>query len=347
MGLVSNLTKQAPKITKLHLEQLISFYEEVVEHLSQQEIFDLALHDTSGFQSNSVHYVENRGHVRDLDTSSHRDRQLPSDRDRLGDSLHMLSLNNSGFSEDLLNSSISSSHGGPQGGFAEQHALEKSQVTSYDVFDRFVVKVGIVIHDIENIVEKHPNVVSPGLSKKLEEVKKEANGLCRMIRTLDTKNDRKLQEAESKADSMAVEVAKLQEEVQSLLAANADMFDKLVSHGHSDGIKRSNSPRRGHKGLNESGVTDIEVQLIRKTEDYTKLKQDFETLVAEKQSLLKRCSNLQHDLEDVLGSYQEVVEEKVNMQYEMLDSQKEMERRTNLKDQVTKLRQREVGYADF
>lgn len=310
----------------------------------QQEVFDLALNDSAGFQSNSVHYVENRGPGRELDASSHIGKQQQtSDRDGFGDSLQLQMLNNSGFSEDLLNSSISSSNGPQQRGFTENQALEKSQVTSYDVFDRFVVKVGIVIHDIEAVIEKHPQVVGPGLAKKIEEVKKEANGLCRMIRTLDVKNDRKLHEAETKADSMAVEVGKLQEEVHSLLAANAEMFDKLVSHGHSDGMKRSNSPRRGARGLNESGTTDIEVQLIRKTEDYTKLKQENHTLATEKQALLKRCSNLQHDLEDVLGSYQEVVEEKVNMQYEMMDSQKEMERRVNLKDQVSKLRQREVS----
>lgn len=264
------------------------------------------------------------------------------------DSIHNSQLlNNSGFSEDLLNSSLSSitpNHQPSQRGFSAAGQLEKSQVTSYDVFDRYVVKVGIVIQDVENILEKFPSVASGGLQKKLEEVKREANSLCRMIRTIDHRNEQKLLEAETRADSMAVEASKLKEEVESLLAANADMFEKLVSHGHSDFTRGYESPRRQARNLNESALIEAEDKLQKQSEEYSKLKENYENLVREKQNLARRCSNLQQDLDDVLGSYQDVVEEKVNMQYEFMDSQKEVERRANFKEQVTKLRHREVRF---
>lgn len=263
------------------------------------------------------------------------------------DSIHNSQLlNNSGFSEDLLNSSLSSitpnQHAPQQRGFAAPSQLDKSHVTSYDVFDRFVLKVGIVIQDVDNILEKYPSVGSGGLQKKLEEVKREANSLCRMIRTIDHRNEQKLLEAEARADSMAVEASKLKEEVESLLTANAEMFEKLVSHGHSDLNKGWESPRRGPRNVNESALIDAEDKLHKQSEEYAKLKENYDNLVKEKLNLAKRCSNLQQDLDDVLGSYQDVVEEKVNMQYEMLDSQKEVERRVNFKEQVARLRQREV-----
>jgi hypothetical protein len=261
-------------------------------------------------------------------------------------------LNNSGFSEDLLNSSVNSVTPTKPTAYYDYYyygsnnsdvALGGASSSSYDVFDRFVVKVGIVIRDVEILVEANPTMVSPGVLKKIEEVKKDANGLCRMIRTLDAKNESKLLEAEARADGMAVEVSKLKEDVESLLNANSEMYEKLVEHGHQEGLKLKDSPRKGLKGINESVLIDVEDKLQQKTEEIVKLRHDYEALQKEKQTLINRCSNLQNDLDDVLDSYQEVVEQKVNMQYEMLDSQKEMKRRVDVKDKITKLKQREVS----
>lgn len=310
-NLILQLFNNRQFVNKAEIQELINFYEEVSRVYLQQKIFDDNFLGQSprGFATAAME--ARAGYI--VATP-----QTPGNAS---------GFFNSSITDELLNmSNMSFSQFGD----------------GKETFDRFFVKFGIFANEIERAHRCHPEAINRQLVDKLALIKRDLGILSIHLRTLDSRSAEKRADLEGINDKLTSEVARLKEEVSSLLALNSDMNQRLIELGQS-GSPTLNMTQQSIPGkVNASVLFATEDKAEALLSANKELKSQVDTLKKEKKSYFSQAEWLRTNLDDHLKKFNELLSEKLKLQEMLNDILSEDSEGEKLYDKWKKLQQNEV-----
>lgn len=325
MGMLKKLLNQKTTITSIDLEELISFYEE-------QEIFDTNLGETEGgFHSNApLGGMASGGLKASSFMSSHLNQSGISGKNYSGgannsfsDSLLEISSSQSSLSPRRPNQNTQKGFGGDNGNgiklFREDEmhhspALHTSPDTSFEKFDKFIIKFNIVASDIDSLHRHHPEVISQATVDKLAMLKKDSSVLTQNLKKKHELSENQIKELETLCQTLQSQVFSLREEVEWNVNMNQKLSEQVKEMQQKE---LSQSTSYNDSKYSSGAYFEIEERNEHLLKENVTLKTHLESSKKENQKIIQESDFVREKLDELQKNYDEVFHEKLTLEAEV------------------------------
>ena len=234
---------------------------------------------------------------------------------------------NTSITDDLLNLS--------------QSSFQPQLRSGSDIFEKFFIKFNNLSIEIEGLQRTYPQLIGGQVMDKLIQLKRDTGILSQEMKRMDSKASNKIIELEDKCDVLNNQIVKLKEEVENLVAINTELYSKL---GEGTGNKSflDITPKSTTDKINFSQFQASEDKLMDLKHELKEIKTQLESEKSQKKSYFAQVEWLRNNLEDSIKKYNEILQEKLNLQDTLSEYLKDGDNDLNMSGQIQNLREKEV-----
>lgn len=226
--------------------------------------------------------------------------------------------------------------------------MSHSQATfGYEIFDRFFVKFGLLANEIEKINRNIPDAISQEVMEKLHTLKRDTDILSREVKNIDNRSAERISNLERKCEKLNYEVSKLKEEVSNLLNINSELHQKLEESNTSGTWNMGISQKISNDKVNASTLYATEERADSLATQNKELRSLVETLKREKNEYFSKGEWLQTNLDDQIKKYNDILNEKIQLQDCIDDILREEHKGESIFIQLKHLQKQEVQFSSF